>query len=93
MSTDNTRPTSLEYLPVETFLKIFASLSLQEIVTAFSGLNSYIESIIRSLRDKSHAVRYNDTKAIDLMYLFSAQIGCLVLKHPVSADFTSLINL
>ncbi len=93
MSTDNTHSTSLEHLPIEIFHHIFAPLSLQEIVTAFFGLNSYIDSIIRSVKRVNHVVSYNDTKAIDILHLFSTQIGRLVIIHSPNVDFTWLINL
>ncbi len=71
MNIDDIKPMSLECLPVEIFLKIFASLSLEEIVTASFVLNSYINSIIRCVKDANHVLSYNDTKAVDLLHLFS----------------------
>lgn len=54
MSSDETLRTSFEYLPTETFLQIFAFFFLRELATAFSGLNAYMDSIIRSVRDSNH---------------------------------------
>ncbi|CAF4241244.1 unnamed protein product, partial [Adineta steineri] len=48
MSTYVRQTTLLERLPIEIFLEIFTSLSLEEIVTAFFDLNAYINWIIRS---------------------------------------------
>jgi len=93
ISNDNIRPTLLEHLPVEIFQQIFVLLSLQEIVTAFLGLNSHIDSIIRSLKDISHTVRCNDVTAINLLHLFSTQISHLVIVNAKTVNFTSLINL
>jgi hypothetical protein len=93
MDVDGTQPASLEHLPVEIFMKVFALLSLQEIIIAFSGLNSYIDSIIRSVRNTNHAVSYYNNKAVHLLDLFPTQIGRLIVAHAPLVDFTSLINL
>jgi hypothetical protein len=93
MSSVNTRPTLLEHLPVEIFLQIFDFLPLQDLVTAFSGLNFYINSIIRSVTGISHVVKYDDVDAINLLQLFPTHIGRLVLFLSETMDFTSLTNV
>jgi hypothetical protein len=93
MNIDNIKPTLLEHLPVEIFLEVFDSLSLQEILTAFSDLNSYINSIIRCIKDQNHTVSYNDGKAVDLLHLFPTQMCRLIITYSPNVDFTSLINL
>jgi hypothetical protein len=93
MSNNNTRPTLLEHLPVEIFQQVFVLLPLQEIVTAFLGLNSHIDSIIRSLKNISHTVRPTDDKAINILHLFPTQISHLIIVNVRTVDFTSLINL
>ena len=84
---------SLEHLSVEIFLEIFVSLTLNKISTAFSGLNSHIDSIIRSVRTATHTVTYNDDKAVKLVQSFPVQINRLILTHSPIVDFTPLINL
>jgi hypothetical protein len=93
MNIGNIQRTTLEHLPVEIFLRIFTAFSFDEIVTAFSGLNSYIDSIIRCINDSNHAVTYSDTKAIQLLNLFPTQICRLIIIHSPNVNFTSLINL
>jgi hypothetical protein len=94
MSSDSTLPTSLERLPVEIFLQIFAFLPLQELVKTFFGLNSNINSIIQSSDSKlSHVISYGDADAINLLYLFAIQIKRLVIIRTGKVDFNSLINL
>ena len=93
MTGDNTHRMLLEYLPTEIFLQVFAFLPLQDIVRVFFGLNSYIDSIIRLVRNVSHTVKYNDIDAINLLQSFRIQIGRLVIINVEMADFTSLINL
>jgi hypothetical protein len=93
MSSDNTLPTLLEHLPIEIILRIFDFFSLQEIVKAFSGLNSYLNSIINSAIGISHVVRYDDATAINLLHLFTTQIRRLVITSSETVGFTSLINL
>jgi hypothetical protein len=94
MSSDSTLPTSLERLPVEIFLQIFAFLPLQELVKTFFGLNSNINSIIQSSDSKlSHVISYGDADAINLLYLFAIQIKRLVIIRAGKVDFNSLINL
>ncbi len=93
MNDDNTRPTSLEQLPTELFLSIFAFLYLQELTTAFSGLNSNIDSIIKSVININHIVKYDDANAINLLYLFTNQIVRLVVMHSETIIFTLLSNL
>ncbi len=60
---------------------------------AFSGLNSYIDLILLSVRGANHAVSYDDTKAVDLVHLFPTQIGRLIVRNAITVNFTSLINL
>ena len=90
---NGTHPTVLEQLPIEIFSQIFASFSLPEIVTVFSGLNSRIDSYIQAVTNTSHIVFYDDTKAIDLLHFFSSEISRLIVTHSPSVDFTSLIHL
>ncbi len=90
---DNTHAMLLEHLPTEIFLQIFGFFQLRDIVTTFSGLNSYIDSLIRLIRDASHEVKYNDVDGINLLQSFPAQIGRLVIFSVEKADFTSLIHL
>jgi hypothetical protein len=93
MSSDNTQSTKIEHLPIEIFLQIFASFSLEEIVTSFFGINSHIDSIIRCINSASHAIGSHDTKAVDLLDLFPTQIGRLIVTRATKVNFTSLINL
>ena len=93
MSTDNTHPTLIEQLPIEIFLKVFASLSLQDIVRAFTDLNAYIDSIVRCIRGASLAVSNNNEIAVVLLHLFSTQISRFIITRAETVDFTSLINL
>jgi hypothetical protein len=93
MNSVNTQRTTIEDLANEIFREIFEFLSLEEIVTSFFGLNSRINSIIRSMNTASHAINSNDTKAVDLLNLFPIQIGRLILKYSENVNFTSLINL
>jgi hypothetical protein len=94
MSSRNCRcRTSLEDLPVEMFLQVFSFLHLQELTTAFFDLNSYINSIIRSVRDASHVVRHNDVDAINLSHLFPIQIARLTIVNVEMIDFIPFINL
>jgi hypothetical protein len=93
MSNEKTSPTSIEHFPVEIYLQIFAFFPLPEIISTFSGLNSYIDSIIRSVIGASHIVKYNDIDAINLLQLFSTQISRLIIAKSETVDFKSLINL
>ncbi len=93
MSCNNTQPTSLEHLPTEIFLQIFALLPFRETITAFFGLNHYIDSVIRSVRNASHVVRYNDVDAINILHLFPTQIVRLIIVNVEMVDFMSLNNL
>lgn len=93
MSSNNTRPMLFEYLPTEIFLQIFAFLPFRDIVTAFFDLNSYINSVIRLVKDASHVVKHNDVDGINLLNLFPTQIGRLIIINAENADFTTLINL
>ncbi len=92
-SNDNARPMSLEDLPTEIFLQIFAFLHLRELVTAFFGLNSYINSVIQSVRGITYLVKYNGDDKTNLLHLFPTQIGRLVIVSVEMVDFTSLTNL
>jgi hypothetical protein len=93
MSSDKILPTSIERLPIEILVEIFALLPLEELVTAFSGLTSYIDSIIRSTRGTSHLVRDNNVHAIQCLNLFPTQITRLAIIHAVDVNLTALINL
>jgi hypothetical protein len=93
MSNDGKNRTLLEHLPVEIFLQIFTFFPLQELIKAFFGLNSHIDSIIRLLRSASHTINCNNNDAINLLHLFSAQISRLVIVDAETVDFTSFINL
>jgi hypothetical protein len=93
MNNNNTHRTSFEHLPVEIVQQIFALLPLEELVKAFFGVKAYINSIIRSVTNKSHMVMSNDSKAINLLQSFPAQIGRLVISRATEVDFTPLINL
>ena len=62
---DSADPTLIENLSVETFLQVFASLSLSEIVEAFSGLHSRIDSSIEAMTTATHTVTYNETRAVE----------------------------
>ncbi|CAF0752962.1 unnamed protein product [Adineta steineri] len=93
MSNDKISLTLLEHLPVEIFLQIFAFLPWRELVTSFSGLNFYIDSIIQSVRGKSHGIRYNDIDAMNLLQLFPALIDRLVVVNANIVDLSSLTNL
>jgi hypothetical protein len=93
MSSDDTQPTKIEQLPIEIFREIFDFFSLDEIAISFFGLNSRIDSIIRSMNTASHTVSSDDDKAVDLLNLFSTQIGRLIIKHNQKVNFMSLINL
>jgi len=93
MSSNNIYPMSLEHLPTEIFLQIFAFLPLQELSKAFSGLNSYINSMIQLVINTSHLVKYNDIDAINLLHLFSTKIIHLTIVNVEKANFISLKNL
>ena len=93
MSSDKTLPTSLENLPNEFFLQIFGFLSVRELFAAFSGLNSYIDSIIQLTRDLNHVVISNDIDGLNLLYLYSTQISRLIIVNVEMVDLKSLINL
>jgi hypothetical protein len=93
MSSRYRRPTLLEQLPTELFLHIFAFLPLRELVTAFFGLNVYIDAIIRSVRNSKHVVRCHDAHAIKLLQLFPTQIRRLLIVNAETVDFEALITL
>ncbi len=93
MNIVNIQPTSLENLPVEIFLKVFSSLSLQQIVKAFFNLNSYINSVIQCVTDRNYAVNFNDTKAVELVHSFPTQICRLIITVAPNVDFMPLKNL
>ena len=90
---DSTWPTLLEQLPVEIFLQVFASLRLQDLIKAFSGLNSYIESSLKSVRSASYILNNHVTKTTDLLRSYPTQIGRLVINKCRKMNFTSLIHL
>ncbi len=89
----NKHRTLLEHLPIEIFLQIFVFFPLDELVKSFFGLSSYIDSLIRSVRNANHMIIYNNNDAINLLHSFSSQINRLVIIHSESVDFKSLINL
>jgi hypothetical protein len=90
---NNTHRTLLEHFPVEIFLQIFTFFPIQELFKAFFGLNSHIDSIIRSVRNASHTINCNNNDAINFLHLFSAQISRLVIVDADAVDFTLLINI
>ena len=91
--TQSTLPTSIEQLPTEILLQIFAFFQLRELITAFSGLNSHINSIVRSVKTASHIVQYNDPDALRLLQLFPKQIARLIIFKTDIVDFIALSNL
>jgi hypothetical protein len=93
MSSDKTLSTSIENLPIEIFLQIFGFLRLEELIKAFSGLNSFINSIIQSVRDLNYVVKYKDVDSLNLLYLYPTQISRLIIVNIETADLTSLTNL
>jgi hypothetical protein len=93
MSSDKILPTSIKNLPTEIFLQILGFLSVRELFAAFSGLNSYIDSIIQLTRDLNHVVISNDIDGLNLLYLYSTQISRLIIVNVEMIDLTSLINL
>ena len=86
-------PTLLEHLPNENFLQIFIHLSFQEIITAFSDLNSHVNSLIRFARDVSHKVRPENVDSIDILQSYPTQISRLEINSVANVDFTLLNNL
>jgi hypothetical protein len=93
MSNESALPTSIEQLPTEIVLQIFGYFHLQELISAFFGLNSRINSIIQSVRNASHAVKDNDPRAVQLLQVFSKQIARLVVVKTDGVDWTLLSNL
>ena len=93
MTNRNLCPTLLEQLPVKIFFQIFALLPLQEVVKAFSDLNSSIDTSIQAITNAIHTVTYNDTAAIGVLLAYPTCIGRLIVTHSPAVDFTSLINL
>ncbi len=93
MNSVDTQRTIIEHFSIEIFREIFDFFSLDEIIVSFFGLNSYIDSIIRSINTARHVVSSNDTKAVDLLNSFPTQIGRLILSFSGKVNFTSLINL
>ena len=93
MNRENTCSMLFEYLPIEILHQIFAMLSLEELIKAFSGLNGYINSIIRSMRGMSHTVKCNELDMICLVQVFPAQISRLVISYTSHMNFTPLTNL
>ena len=90
---DTTDPTLLEHLPPEIFIQIFTFFSIQEIITGFLGLSSYVNSLIRLVRHASLTVKYNDINSINVLQLFPCSIRRLVLFNIENIDFTSFNNL
>lgn len=84
--------TSLEHLPVEIVLQIFAYFSFSELIQTFFGLNTSIDSIIYSMRNQSEVVRFDDIESIHRLYLFANNIIRLVITDP-SIDLIPFRNL
>ena len=93
MSNENVDSTSFEQLPIELFLEIFSFLHLPDILSAFSGLNSFIDSIVRSVKSAIHIKRSNDVDTINLLHSHPNQISRLLVVNAETVDFTSLNNL
>ncbi len=93
MATESMLPTSIEQLPTETLLQIFAFFNLRELITTFFGLNSHINSIVRSVKNASHTVPNNDFDIVKLVQQFSKQIARLIIVNTDMINFTSLSNL
>jgi hypothetical protein len=93
MSTDNMPPTLLEHQSTEILLQIFAFLPFRELIKAFFGLNSYINSVIQLVRSASYEIDSNNVDAINLLQLFPSQTGRLIVANVEMVDFTSLNNL
>ena len=79
MSADKISPACLEHLPVEILSRILDFLSLQHISTSFFGLNSHIDSVIRSWRSARHTVIRNATNDVNLLHLFPTLISHMVI--------------
>ena len=90
---DKTCPALFEQLPVEIFLQVFASLTLQDIIRAFSGLNSHIESCIHATRNAIYTLHDRLTRTTDPLRSYPIQIGRLIITNCREIDFTSLIYL
>ena len=67
--------------------------SFRDVFIAFSNLNRYIDSIIRSVDAINHVVTYDQTDIISLSQPVSTNITRLVVVHARKIDFTSLIHL
>ena len=93
MANENVLPTSMEQLPTEIFLQIFGYFHLRELISAFFGLNSHINSILQAMRSARHVVQYNDPDAVQLLQVFSKQIERLIIIKMDMIDLTSLSNL
>ena len=79
---------------MEIFQHIFALLSSQDLDRAFSGLNSYIDSIIQSMINLSITVMYkNRTNTMRFLHLFARRISRLVMHVWEIPDFDCLLNL
>ena len=84
---------SFEHLPVEVILLIFDFFSLQQLLTSFLNLNSFVNSVIYSVRHKYHAVKNNNADAIHVLQTFSTVIDRLAIRYSNTVDFKPLINL
>lgn len=93
INSEHTRVMLFDQLPTEIFLQIFSFLRFQETITAFSNLNSYIDSVIRNINDGYLQVSYDNAEEVCCLNLYSHQIGRLTLIHSPSIDFTTSINL
>ncbi|CAF1289680.1 unnamed protein product [Adineta ricciae] len=84
---------SFEHLPVEVILLIFDFFSLQQLLASFLNLNSFVNSVIRSVRHKYHGVKNNNIDAIRVLQVFPTVVDRLVIRYSNAANFKSLINL
>ncbi|CAF1994196.1 unnamed protein product [Rotaria magnacalcarata] len=89
---DECSPTLFEHLPVELIEQIFTLLTPQHVISAFSGLNYYIDSIIQSMANLKLTVRVNVVNDITILKNYPSRIIDFVMKYN-NVDFTSLISL
>jgi hypothetical protein len=86
------QPLLLEHLPMKILLQIFALIIPQELVTAFLGLNMYINSIVTSVTHLSFVIKRKED--IELLPFFASRIIRLVIiDSEDEVDLTSLVNL
>jgi hypothetical protein len=93
MNGSNNPPSPIEQFPTEIFQQIFEFISLQDIAGAFFGLNSHLDTIVRSVSRTSHVIRCDNIDAINLLHSFHLQIAQLIVVNAEKVDFTSLMNL